>query len=100
MQFYHNKNIIPDLDTLLCMDSLRQIEPYFEAMALNKIDKEMMHNESTTVITYSNDGSSRSSVGSFIVQSLRMVIGGSGVIFACGVEMKVPIAGVSMLFTE
>ena len=26
--------------------------------------------------------------------------GGSGVIFACGVEMKVPIAGVSTLFTE
>ena len=68
----YNKDIIPDLDTLPCMDNLRQIEPCFEAMALNKIVKEMMHNDSTTVITYSNDGSSRSGVGSFIVQSLRI----------------------------
>ena len=68
----HNKDMTPDLDTLPCMDNLRKTEPFFEAMALNKIVEEMMHEGSETVITYSNDGSSRSGVGSFVVQSLNI----------------------------
>ena len=68
----YQKHETPDFDTLPRMDNLRQTEVLFEAMALNAIVKDMMKDESTSSITYSNDGSSRSGVGSYVVQSLTI----------------------------
>ena len=41
-------------------------------MALNAIAEEMMRDDSNTCITYSNDGSSMSGVGAYVVQSLTI----------------------------
>lgn len=68
----YRKHETPDLNTLPCMDNLRQTEPMFEAMTLNAIVREMMEEGKTSDITYSNDGSSRSGVGSYVVQSLTI----------------------------
>ena len=61
-----------DLDTMPSMKNILHTEPLFEAMALNAIVEEMMDNETKSMITYSNDGSSMSGVGSYVVQSLTI----------------------------
>ena len=61
-----------DLNTLPKMKNLVHTEPYFEAMALSSIVKEMMSENTIASITYSNNGSSMSVVGSYVVQSLAL----------------------------
>ena len=58
-----------DFNTLPASTNINRTEPYFEAMILAGIVTEIMNPESKTTITYSNDGSSISGVGNFIVQS-------------------------------
>ena len=43
---------------------------------------------------------SRSKIPRYSIYNLKVTGKRSGVIFVCGVEMKVPIAGMSTLFTE
>ena len=52
------------------MSNLNRTGPYLEAMALSRIVEDMM--QDGAVITYSNDGSSRSRVGAYLVQSLTI----------------------------
>ena len=62
-----------DNNTLPSFNNVRRAEHYFEAMALNMVVKEIMEdgmNDATVV--YSNDGSSQSGVGKYIVQSLSV----------------------------
>ena len=54
------------------MKCLVHTEPYFEAMALSSIVEEMMSEDTIAPITYSNDGSSMSGVGSQVVHSLTL----------------------------
>ena len=68
----YSEHETPDLNTLPSMNNLQQVEPYFEAMALNAIVEEMMSEGSDVCIIYSNDGSSMSGVGSYVVQSLTV----------------------------
>ena len=67
----HNKHQKPDSDTLPSMRSILQIELFFEAMALNTIVEEIMKDDTTGTV-YANDGSSRSGLRSYIVQSLTI----------------------------
>lgn len=62
----------PDPNTLPDPRNVRSTEPYVEAMILSCIVKEMMTSNSECVITYSNDGSSLSGTGNFIVQSFTI----------------------------
>ena len=84
---WSGKHETPDLNTLPSMDNIRQTEPLFEEMALNAIVREMMENGSSSTVTYSNDGSSRSGTGSYVVKSLT----------ANGKQRALPSLGV---FTE
>ena len=61
-----------DLNTLPSMKNLVHTEPYFEAMALSSIAEGMMSEDTIASIAYSNDGSSVSGVGSYVVQSLTL----------------------------
>ena len=61
-----------DLNTLLSMKNIVHIESYSEAIALSSIVEEMMSEDTIASITYSNDGSSVSRVGSYVVQSLTL----------------------------
>ena len=54
------------------MKHLQQTEPFFEVMALNAIVEDIMKNDSEKCVTYLNDGSSMSNVGSYCVQSLTL----------------------------
>ena len=76
-----------DLNRLPTMKNLVHTEPYFEAMALSSMVEEMMSEDTIVSITYSNDGSSMSGVGSYVVQSLTL----------SGVQRRLPTFGV---FTE
>ena len=67
--------------------NLVHTEPYFEAMALSSIVEEMMSEDTIASITYSNDGSSMSGVGLYVVQSLTLN----------GVQRCLPTSGI---FTE
>ena len=58
-----------DYNTLPAPTNMNRTKPYFEIMILASIVTEIMSPESETTITYSNDGSSKSGAGSFIVQS-------------------------------
>ena len=58
-----------DYNTLPTPTNMNRTKPYFEIMILASIVTEIMSPESETTITYSNDGSSKSGAGSFIVQS-------------------------------
>ena len=78
---------VQDLNTLPSMRNSLHTEPLLEAMALNAIVQEMMEEENTSSITYSNDGSSMNGVGSFVVQSLTIN----------GVQRTLPTLGI---FTE
>ena len=66
-----NKHQIPDLDTLPTMRNILQIEPFFEAMTLNALVKEVMKDD-TTATVYANDGFSRSGVGSYAVEPVTV----------------------------
>lgn len=61
-----------DLYTLPSMRNMAQIETHFEAMALCSIVEEIMQDDTATTVTYSNDGSAMSGVGSYVVQSLNV----------------------------
>ena len=61
-----------DLNTLPSMKNLVHTEPYFEAITLSSIVEEVMSEDTIASITYSNDGSSVSEVGSYVVQSLTL----------------------------
>ena len=67
----YDKNKPSDCNTLPSMSNTRRVEPYIEAMALSRIVDELMNSEEACVV-YSNDGSSLSGVGKFIVQSLTI----------------------------
>ena len=67
----YNEQGIPDFDTLPSMANVRENEPFFEVMALNAIVEELM-TEGNHATVYANDGSSRSGVGSYVVQSLTI----------------------------
>ena len=54
------------------MKNILHTEPLLEAMALCAIVNEIMSSETDAAITYSNDGSSMSGVGSYVLQSLTM----------------------------
>ena len=58
-----------DYNTLPAPTNMNRTKPYFEIMILASIVTEIMSPESETTITYSNDGSSQSGAGNFIVQS-------------------------------
>ena len=58
-----------DYNTLPAPTNMNRTKPYFEIMILASIVTEIMSPESETTITYSNDGSSKSGAGNFIVQS-------------------------------
>ena len=60
-----------DVNTLPAPSNNNRTETYIEAMALAGLVNEMMNeeNKEEAVITYSNDGSSKSGVGGYIVQS-------------------------------
>ena len=61
-----------DCNTMPAMSSLRRTEPCMEAMALCAIVEDMMKEMGEATIVYSNDGSSLSGVGSYVVQSLTV----------------------------
>ena len=61
----------PDFDTLPDMRNTRENEPLFEVLALNAIVEELME-EGNHATVYANDESSRSGVGSNVVQSLTI----------------------------
>ena len=67
----YNKHKTPGLDTLTSTRNILQTEPFFEAMALNAIVEDIMKDDITATV-YANDGSSRSGVGSYVVQSLTI----------------------------
>ena len=64
-----------DLSTLPNMKNLVHTEPYFDATALSWIVEEMMSKDTIASITCTNDGSSMSGVGSYVVQSLTLTDG-------------------------
>ena len=61
-----------DLNTLSNMKSFLHTELLLEAMVLNAIVEEMMDENIQASITFSNDGSSMSGVGTYVVQSLTI----------------------------
>lgn len=67
----YRENEIPDHDTLPSMSNIRETEPLYEVLALNAIVEELMQDGSSATV-YANDGSSRSGVGSYVVQSLTI----------------------------
>ena len=60
-----------DINTLPAPSNSNRTETYIEAMVLAGLVNEMMREENNekAVITYSNDGSSKSGVGNYVVQS-------------------------------
>ena len=65
----HEKGQEVDYNTLPAPTNINRTEPYLETMILASIVTEIMRPKSETTITYSNDGSSKSGVGNFIVPS-------------------------------
>ena len=69
----YEQNEVADVNTLPAPSNINRTEQYVEAMVLAGIATEIMSPDSEdTVITYSNDGSSKQRVGSFIVQSFMI----------------------------
>ena len=54
------------------MRNINRTEAYVEALVLSGIAHDIMSSEDETVVTYSNDGSSQSGVGGYIVQSFSI----------------------------
>ena len=59
-----------DNNTLPSMSNTCTTERYMEAMTLNSIIEEVMQEGSVSCVVYSNDGSSQSITGNYVVQSL------------------------------
>ena len=69
----YEKNKVADVNTLPAPSNINRTEQYAEAMVFAGIATEIMSPDSEdTVFTYSNDGSSKSRVGSFIVPSFMI----------------------------
>ena len=60
------------LNTLPSMKNILHTEPNFEAMTLCAIVEEIMTDDNSAAIMYSNDWSAMSGVGSYVVQSLKV----------------------------
>ena len=54
------------------MRNINRTEAYVEALVLSGIAHDIMSSEDETVVTYSNDGSSQSGFGGYIVQSFSI----------------------------
>ena len=61
-----------DQNTLPAPQNINRTETYVEALVLSGIAHDIMSSDSETVVTYSNDGSSQSGVGGYIVQSFSI----------------------------
>ena len=61
-----------DNNTLPSTRCSRRTEAYMEAMALSCVVEEIMKEDSRTCVVYSNDGSSQSVTGNYVVQSLTV----------------------------
>ena len=61
-----------DVDTLPAPTNMNRTESYVEVMILAGIVEDVMNSDEISVIIYSNDGSSLSGTGSFVVQSFRV----------------------------
>ena len=61
-----------DPNTLPAPQNINRTEAYVEALVLSGIAHDIMSSEDETVVTYSNDGSSQSGVGGYIVQSFSI----------------------------
>ena len=61
-----------DVNTLPASTNINRTESYVEAMILSSIVEDVMNSNENGVITYSNDGSSLSGTGSFVVQSFTI----------------------------
>lgn len=71
-KIYESNNVINN-NTLPSMSNTRRTECYIEAMALGLLVEEIMNeNVENSCIVYSNDGSSQSGVGNYVVQSLTV----------------------------
>ena len=68
----HEDNEDYDRNALPCSSNSRCVENYVEAAALAAIADEMMNEDNDSTITYSHDGSAKSGVGSFVVQSITI----------------------------
>jgi hypothetical protein len=68
----YSENNESDPCTLPSMKNILHTEPNFEAMALCAIVEEIMEDGNSATVVYSNDGSSRSGVGSYVVQSFMV----------------------------
>ena len=60
-----------DKNTFPAGSNIRRVEPFMEAMALVSVVEEVMSGK-RIVVTYSNDGSAMSGLGSYVVQSLTI----------------------------
>ena len=77
---HHQPKAVSDSNTLPARSNTRCVESYMEAMALHSIAEEVMNGEDTCVV-WSNDGSSQSGVGVYVVQSL-IINGTTFIVFA------------------
>ena len=66
-----NKHQTPGFDTLPSIRYNLQSEPFFEAIVLNAVVEEIME-DNTIATVYTNDASSRSGVGLYVIQSLTI----------------------------
>ena len=76
-----------DKNTLPAMSNIRRNQQCMETMALSMIVEEIMKDDSSTTIVYSNDGSGMCGVGKYVVQSLNVN----------GIKRTLPTLGI---FTE
>ena len=67
-----DKGTPTDPNTLPAPTNINRTEPYIKAMISAGIVEEVMNGDVDAVITYSNDGSSLSSTGSFVVLSFKI----------------------------
>ena len=68
----YDKKVSSDCHTLPAPTNLNRVEPCMEAMVLAGIVTEIMSPHIETIVTYSNDGSSQSGVGNYIVHSFTI----------------------------
>ena len=68
----YKPNSVCDVNTLAAPSNTRHVEPYMEALALNAIVEEIMEDDGSdeSCVVYSNNGSSKSGVGAYVVQCL------------------------------
>ena len=68
----YEPDAICDNNTMPARSNTRRVESYMEAMALSLIVDEVMDSNDESCVIYSNDGSSKSGVGAYVVQSLTI----------------------------